>query len=68
VLARATDGQRDPSSGAATAGAVDAAGAAYEARIRPTNARLPDWNTLSAQHRDAASRRDLARLDRRLGT
>jgi hypothetical protein len=68
VVDLATAGQRTPSSGAGTAAALDAAGATYEARIRPTNARLPDWATISANTAMRRAARDLERLERRLST
>jgi hypothetical protein len=68
VLDLATAGQRGAASGAATSAALDEASAAYEARIRPTNARLPDWNTISVNTAMQRAAQDLLRLQRRVST
>lgn len=66
VLALITSGNRLPGASTVPPEALDASRVTYEARIRPDNARLPDWATLSANTRMRQVARDLRRLDREL--
>jgi hypothetical protein len=62
VLELVTSGNRTPS----PAEGLDASRAAYDTRIRATNARLPDWNTISANTAMRRAAQDVARLEQRL--
>jgi 4-amino-4-deoxy-L-arabinose transferase-like glycosyltransferase len=68
VLDLATAGQRASSSQATTGTALEAAAAGYDTQIRPTNARLPDWDRLSANTAMRRAAKDIERLERRLST
>jgi 4-amino-4-deoxy-L-arabinose transferase-like glycosyltransferase len=66
VLALVTSGNRDPSAQTAPPEALDASRSTYETRARPDNARLPDWDTLSANTTMRRVARDLRRLEHEL--
>jgi 4-amino-4-deoxy-L-arabinose transferase-like glycosyltransferase len=66
VLDLLASGQRNPSSGASTAARLDAARATYETQARPTNERLPDWETISANTALRRAVRELERLENEL--
>jgi 4-amino-4-deoxy-L-arabinose transferase-like glycosyltransferase len=66
VLDLVTSGNRVPGASTVPPEALDASRVTYETRIRPDNARLPDWDTLSANTRMRQVARDLRRLHREL--
>jgi 4-amino-4-deoxy-L-arabinose transferase-like glycosyltransferase len=65
VLDLVTSGNRNP--GTAPADALDASRATYETEARPSNARLPDWDTISANEAMRHVAEDLDRLEEELG-
>lgn len=68
VLELVTGGQREQAEGATPTARLDAARTAYETRVHPTNERLPDWDTISANTAMRRTLDDLVRLERRLST
>jgi hypothetical protein len=63
VLDLVTSGNRNP--GNEPAAALGASRATYETEARPSNNRLPDWDTIRANDTMRRAAEDLARLERR---
>jgi hypothetical protein len=60
VLDLVTGGNRDPAT--PPSAALDASRATYETQARPTNRRLPDWDTIRANPEMRRAAKELARL------
>lgn len=65
VLDLVTGGHRDPATPPGSA--LDASRATYEAEARPTNRRLPDWDTISTNPEMRRAANELARLRATVG-
>jgi hypothetical protein len=65
VLDLVTSGNRNP--GTPPAAALDASRATYETEARPSNTRLPSWDTIRANEAMRRAARDLDRLENEVG-
>jgi 4-amino-4-deoxy-L-arabinose transferase-like glycosyltransferase len=65
VLDLVTSGNRNP--GMSPAAAIDASRVTYDTEARPSNRRLPDWDTISTNPEMRRAAADIERLERELG-